>query len=65
MISANKPELEKAFEEWMNQGPSAPTNGDLVRHDGIDVELLHHLAEFIWDKANNLHHHQKLGDSNG
>jgi NTP pyrophosphatase (non-canonical NTP hydrolase) len=39
---------EAKFDEWLNQGPSAPTNGDIVRHDRIDVELLHHLAQFMY-----------------
>jgi hypothetical protein len=38
----------QAFAEWMNQGPSAPTNGDLVKHDKIDVELLEHLAAYMY-----------------
>lgn len=50
MIASNQPDLKNAFDEWMSQGPE-PTNGDVVRHHKVDLELLHHLAEFIWNKA--------------
>lgn len=46
--------LKEAFTEWWNQGSdSPPTNGDIVKYDKIDVDLLQHLAAFIW------HHAQK------
>lgn len=44
-------EVETAFQEWLDQGPSPPTNGDIVVADKIDVELLHHLASFMFRKG--------------
>ena len=44
--------LKEAFTEWRNQGSdSPPTNGDIVKYDKIDVDLLQHLAAFIWHRA--------------
>lgn len=44
--------LKEAFTEWWNQGSdSPPTNGDIVKYDKIDVDLLQHLAAFIWHRA--------------
>lgn len=44
--------LKEAFTEWWNQGSdSPPTNGDIVKYDKIDVDLLQHLAAFIWYRA--------------
>lgn len=44
--------LKEAFTEWWNQGSdSPPTNGDIVKYDKIDVDLLQHLAVFIWHRA--------------
>lgn len=52
MIADNHPEVNVAFQEWMDgMEGGAPTNGDIVRHDKIDVGLLHNLAEFMWHKA--------------
>ena len=51
MLPANYIGLEEAFAEWLDQGPSAPTNRDIVVHDKVDIELLEHLASFIWYKA--------------
>ena len=52
MIPDNMPELKKAFDAWMTQGShEPPTNADLIAHDGVDIELLHHLATFIWVQA--------------
>lgn len=47
------PKLEDVFDKWMNQcldNPSS-TNGDLVRHANVSVELLQHLATFVWREA--------------
>lgn len=52
MIAINKPELQVVFDNWMDQGSDAPpTNGDIVRYDKIDIDLLHHLASYVWEKA--------------
>jgi hypothetical protein len=49
MIPDNMPELKKAFDAWMTQGSfEPPTNADLIEHGGVDLELLHHLATFVW-----------------
>ena len=46
--------LKEAFTAWWNQGSdSPPTNGDIVKYDKIDVDLLQHLAAFIWNRAQN------------
>ena len=50
MVEGDK--VREVFAAWMNQGSdSPPTNGDLVRHDKIDIELLEHLANYIWQDA--------------
>ena len=51
MFATNNTPAELAFQEWMNQGPTPPTNGDVVRHERVDMELLHHLAAFMFDKG--------------
>ncbi len=48
MFATNDQEAQAAFDAWLNQGPGAPTNGDLVKHDQVDRELLHHLASFMY-----------------
>lgn len=52
MLPDNCPELKQAFSDWWNQGAEAPpSNGDIVKYDKIDTEILHHLATFIWNRA--------------
>ena len=52
MLPVNYVGLKEAFTEWWNQGSDTPpTNGDIVKYDKIDVDLLQHLASFIWNRA--------------
>lgn len=51
IINNNQQKAKAAFEEWLDQGPSAPTNRDLVVYDKIDVDLLAHLASFMFRKG--------------
>lgn len=52
MIPNNMPQLKETFNKWLNESNDGTlTIRDLVEHDGIDVELLEHLATFIWREA--------------
>jgi hypothetical protein len=53
MIPDTMPQLKETFNKWLSEsndgGPL--TIRDLVSHDEIDIELLEHLATFVWREA--------------
>lgn len=53
MIQNNTPQLKEAFNKWLaiNNDGMPLTIRELVEHDEIDIELLEHLATFIWREA--------------
>ena len=52
MIPNNMPQLKETFNNWLNASNDGTlTIRDLLVHDKIDVELLEHLATFVWTEA--------------
>lgn len=53
MIPNNMPQLKETLNKWLNESNdgSPLTIRDLVEHDEIDIELLEHLATFVWREA--------------
>ncbi len=52
MFADNHKGAADAYLEWLEQGAdSPPTNGDVVRYEKIDEDVLRHLAEFMYQKG--------------
>lgn len=53
MIPNNMPQLKESFNKWLNEhnDGSPLTVRDLVEHDEIDINLLEHLATYVWREA--------------
>jgi hypothetical protein len=52
MIPENMPELQAAFDDWVNKGSyELPTVQRVLESGQVPTELLHHLAKFIWMRA--------------
>ena len=52
MISKNMPELQAAFDRWIEKGSyELPTVQQCIDNGEIDMAMMHHLAKFIWMQA--------------
>lgn len=52
MIPNNMPELQEAFNDWVEKGShELPTVQQCVDSGKVDMATLHHLAKFIWMRA--------------
>jgi hypothetical protein len=52
MIPENMPELQAAFDDWVDNGSyELPTVQQRIDNGEVDIDTLHHLAKFIWLRA--------------
>lgn len=52
MIPKYLPELQEAFDDWIANGAhELPTVQQCIDDGNIDLDMMHHLAKFIWMRA--------------